>query len=134
MSIKSAVRDRSFVKFLVGGIILLVLTGGGIALVKKFRPIVGGDGADKEPVVVAGDNQNKAMAPIADDSQEEENGDVAADGVGVFPSDRVDDNTQTTIVASASLPRTGPVDTVSQIFLLGSVVYGLAYAISNRRH
>ncbi|MGI6612317.1 MAG: hypothetical protein ACOX0Z_01975 [Candidatus Nanosyncoccaceae bacterium] len=137
MSIKSAVRDRSFVKFLVGGIILLTLTGGGIYLVKKSQPVADSqddNNMSTQLIDSGGENKDKPMVTVdSDDEAKVSNNSSRPSNSDTLPSDNIDEGSSEVASASGSLPRTGPLNTVSQTFLLGVMVYSVTYIISNRR-
>ena len=138
MSIKSAVRDRSFVKFLVGGIFLLTLTGGGIYLVKKSQPVADSqddNNMSTQLIDSGGENKDKPMVTVDSDDGEARASNSASQpsNSDTLPSDDIGEDSSEVASASGALPRTGPVNTVSQTFLLGIMVYGVTYIISNRR-
>lgn len=133
MSIKSAVRDGSFVKFLVGGVVLLVLTGGGVYFVKKAQPAETQedgvtevsqltDGTGGAIVTVGSGNGGSNLGSSSSSSDQPETSTL-------LPSDESD-------MAESSgriLPRTGPTDAMPQVAVLGSLVYGATYFIANKR-
>lgn len=138
MSIKSSatVRDGSFVKFLVGGVILLMLTGGGIYLIKKSRMAADQDISEVLVSQVAYDNsdgskdQNKAITTVEDKT--DGFGDAGGGGT-MFPPNDVKAAHNDGITSSKSLPRTGMIDTLPHVLAIGSTVYGIVYFISNKR-
>lgn len=132
MSIKSAVRDGSFVKFLVGGVVLLVLAGGGVYLIKRSGLAIR---QDENEIVGQLDESRVSYQPTTiatNDGQKNE----SSNGQGsssTIPTTEAENGSSTNTGLSTTLPQTGPVTSLSKVFLTSVVVYGITYLSTNKR-
>lgn len=122
MNIRYILRDSSFVKFLVGGVILITLAGSGLYLVKQ-----------NQPTKVAMTDKNKAIeaekSGDSTDTNTEETKTLPSDFSQKSSSNVSSDETVrqgSTVTATdqiSSLPTGGTTDTVSTALILGCITY-----------
>lgn len=119
---KYLIKDSSFKYFIIGLLMFLVITGGGIYLVKKL---------------LSGQNQQTASQPeqvVVNKQSTTDEGLVITDGT---ESTKTDDNTdEAEVIAVASpteLSATGPADVAGQLLAVAALFYATSLFIQSKR-
>ncbi len=130
MDIRNTLRDSSFVKFLVGGVILLTLTGTGIYFAKKNTSL-STDNVDETQVVQTETGGAEGEGPlVTSEDSSDQLGYTEAQPQPIETESGESSSQQ--LAQSDLLPRTGPASTVIYAMITGALTYGLAYLLRNK--